>query len=60
VFTRVLEQRPGERDVLAALANVFRDLGELQRARGYAQRLVEAAPDDPAARQLLDELNAGR
>lgn len=60
VFTSVLEQRPGERDVLAALANVLRDLGELQRARGYAQRLVEAAPDDPAARQLLEDLSAGR
>jgi tetratricopeptide (TPR) repeat protein len=60
IFARALEHRPGDRGVLSALASVHRDLGELQRAREYARRLVEAAPEDPEARRLLEELEAGR
>jgi tetratricopeptide (TPR) repeat protein len=60
IFARALERRPGDRDVLAALVNVHRDLGEIERAREYARRLVEATPGDPAARRLLEEVEAGR
>ena len=60
VFERALAQRPGDRELLIALASVHRDLGEIDRAREYARRLVEASPGDPGARQLLEELNAAR
>jgi Flp pilus assembly protein TadD len=60
VFEPALEQRPGDRELLIALASVHRDLGEIDRAREYARRLVEASPGDPGAKQLLEELNAAR
>jgi Flp pilus assembly protein TadD len=56
VFESALAKRPADRELLVALATTNRDLGRLERARTYARRLVEAAPGDPRARQLLDEL----
>ena len=60
IFARVLEQRPGDRHALIALATVHRDLGERELAREYARRLVAVDPEDPDARQLLRDLEAPR
>jgi Flp pilus assembly protein TadD len=57
VFESTLAKRPGDRELLIALATTNRDLGRLERARTYARRLVETAPGDPQARQLLEELD---
>ena len=35
-----------------------RDSGRREAALGYAQRLALVAPDDPAARQLVEQLAA--
>jgi tetratricopeptide (TPR) repeat protein len=56
VFESALAKRPGDRELLIALATTNRDLGRFERARIYARRLLEAAPGDPQARQLLDQL----
>jgi predicted CXXCH cytochrome family protein len=57
---RVLEEslgaHPYDRDILAALAAYARDLGEVEAAIGYAERLVEVVPEDPGARELLARL----
>ena len=42
--------------VIVALVTLNRDRGALEAARAWAQRLVELSPDDPAARQLVAEL----
>jgi Flp pilus assembly protein TadD/cytochrome c553 len=57
VFESALAKRPADRELLVALATTNRDLGRLERARTYARRLVETAPGDPQARQLLEELD---
>jgi Flp pilus assembly protein TadD len=56
VFESALAKRPADRELLIALATTNRDLGRFERARNYARRLVEAAPGDPQARQLLDQI----
>jgi Flp pilus assembly protein TadD len=56
VFESALAKRPADRDLLVALATTNRDLGRIDRARAYARQLVEAAPGDPGAKQLLEEL----
>jgi predicted CXXCH cytochrome family protein len=57
---RVLEaahrQRPADRDTLAALATYLGERGDVQRALGYAEKLVALDPTDPAARTLLEAL----
>ena len=58
IFESALARRPADRDLLIALATTDRDLGRLDRARDYARRLAEAAPDDAEARQLLAQLEA--
>jgi tetratricopeptide (TPR) repeat protein len=58
VFDAALAHRPADRDLLIALATTNRDIGKLDRAVGYARRLVDASPGDPSARQLLDQLEA--
>ncbi len=60
VLRRAHERHPGDRDVLLALATITRDRGALEAATAYARKLVELAPQDPAARQLLRELEAAR
>ena len=45
-----------DRDLLFALATINRDLGRLEDARGFAQRLVLAFPEDTAAAQLKRSL----
>jgi Flp pilus assembly protein TadD len=51
---------PTDRDLLLALATVSRDSGDTDAARTYARQLVTLAPNDPSARQLLQQLEAPR
>jgi Flp pilus assembly protein TadD len=46
-------------DVVYALAILFIERRDGQRAVLYARRLIELAPDDPRARQLARRLGAG-
>ena len=55
-LTAIHARRPGDRDVLWALATIHRDAGELEQARTYARALVAEAPLHQGARQLLDQL----
>ena len=50
----------GNREILFALATMNRDAGNLDDAVRYANALVDMAPDDPRARQLLESLKAAR
>jgi Flp pilus assembly protein TadD len=49
-------RNPGARNVLVALVTINRERGAAAEARRYAEKLVAAAPADPAARALLDSL----
>jgi Tfp pilus assembly protein PilF len=53
---RASARNPGARNVLVALVTINRERGAAAEARRYAERLVAAAPADPAARALLDSL----
>ncbi len=53
---RALALHPAQRDLLLAGASLSRDAGERERALGYARRLVAAAPRDPQAQRLLQQL----
>jgi predicted CXXCH cytochrome family protein len=56
VLTRALTGDSQNRDLLFALTTINRDLGRLEDARIFAQRLVSAFPEDRAALQLRDAL----
>jgi predicted CXXCH cytochrome family protein len=58
VLRETHERHPGDRDVLAALASVHRERGELWEAAAYARKLVELAPDAPALRQMAEQIQA--
>ena len=47
---------PGDRDILAALAQYYREMGDRQGAIARARKLVEVSPGDPGARHLLESL----
>jgi predicted CXXCH cytochrome family protein len=49
-------RHPGDRDILAALAQFHRQAGDRQGAIAWARKLVEVAPGDPGARHLLESL----
>ncbi len=53
-----LARRPRDSELLGAAVTISRDAGQRARAIAYAERLVEAAPWDAAARALLEELRA--
>ncbi len=57
---RVLEEaharQPNDREILYALVTFQRDRGNLEAARHYAQQLLTLAPQDPAVRQLVNQL----
>jgi tetratricopeptide (TPR) repeat protein len=57
---RILEEtharQPNDREILYALVTVNRDRGQLEAARRYAQQLLSLAPQDPAVRQLVNQL----
>ena len=50
------DRHPFDRDLLIILTLLHRDRGERSAALGYVERLIEVAPDDAAAMQLLGEL----
>jgi tetratricopeptide (TPR) repeat protein len=60
VLDEARERHPNDRDTLVALITIHRDSGSLPRARELAERLVEAYPNDPLARQLQREVKALR
>jgi Flp pilus assembly protein TadD len=47
---------PGARGLLVALVTIQRERGRVREARGWARKLVEAAPGDPSARALAASL----
>jgi Flp pilus assembly protein TadD len=53
---RAHDRSPSVRPVLAALATLNRDRGDLREARRWARKLLELSPGDPAARSLVAEL----
>ena len=57
---QVLEEaharQPNDRELLYALVTFNRDRGDLAAARRYAQQLLTLAPQDPAVRQLVKQL----
>jgi Tfp pilus assembly protein PilF len=53
---RASARNPGARNVLVALVTINRERGAAAEARRYAEKLVAAAPADPAARALLESL----
>jgi Flp pilus assembly protein TadD len=56
VLRRTHERVPASREVLLALIESHRRRGELETARGYAERLYEILPEEPGARDLLEAL----
>ncbi len=57
VLSEAHTRHPNDREVLYALVYFNRDAGDLDDARKYAEKLVELSPNDPAANNLLNELN---
>jgi len=55
---RGLARHPADRNLLLAGATISRESGQRERALGYAQRLLQAAPQDRQAQQLLQALQA--
>jgi tetratricopeptide (TPR) repeat protein len=51
-------RHPADRDILHALVTITAEDGNREAAIVYAEKLVELAPDDPGARQLLNRLRA--
>ncbi|MHC5209310.1 MAG: tetratricopeptide repeat protein [Planctomycetota bacterium] len=51
-----LGRHPYDIELLVGLATLWRDLGDIERARGHAERLAELLPDDPGVRGLLESL----
>jgi Flp pilus assembly protein TadD len=49
-------REPANRELLIALATISRDNGATSRAVEYGRRLVALSPEDPAARQLLEQI----
>ena len=49
-----------DQDILVVLVLYNRENGTLDNAVGYAEKLVELAPDNPGFRRLLAELRASR
>ena len=58
VLARARARHPGDPEILLGQSLFSRDVGETQAALAHARALVELAPDDPAAAQLLRELEA--
>ncbi|MCG3200759.1 MAG: Beta-barrel assembly-enhancing protease [Gammaproteobacteria bacterium] len=58
VLAQALTRHPDDREMLLAAATFNRDYGDQTAAIGYAERLRRAAPGDPAAAKLLQELRA--
>jgi tetratricopeptide (TPR) repeat protein len=59
VLTAAHRRHPSDRELLWTLAVFSREQGDSVTATEYARKLVELAPQDPRAQQLLRELEAG-
>ena len=58
---QLLRSVPRDEDVLLALANYHAELGQRDKAAGYARTLTQVAPGNRAYQQLYGELSgAGR
>ena len=55
-----LVRYPADRELLFGAAAFSRDLGDRDRAIGYAQRLVDLDPSDPQAAAFLRDLQSQR
>jgi len=60
VLEQTLPRHPYDRDILLGLATFHRDLGQIDAALKYAERLVAVWPHDPGVQQLLQQLRSGR
>jgi predicted CXXCH cytochrome family protein len=58
VFKRALTLSPTEPPFIEALAIVYIQLGDLETARTYALKLIEAVPNAPGPAQLLQQIDA--
>lgn len=56
VLARAHQRAPSMTPLVVALATLNRDRGAREEALRWARRLVELAPDDPGARQLVTDL----
>ena len=56
VLTAVNAARPTDADTVAALAMFERNRGNLRAAVAWAEKLMALRPDDPGARDLLNQL----
>ena len=50
-------RRPGDRNILNALATINRDAGHKEAALAWAKKLLQLNPADAGAQQLLQSLN---
>jgi Tfp pilus assembly protein PilF len=55
----LLREVPHNEDVLLALVNYSAELGQRERAAGYARTLMEVAPGNRAYQQMYRELSGG-
>ncbi len=60
VLEKAYQRHPYDREILLALVTINRERGKLDLAIGYAKKLVALSPDDPAAQQLLTQLESQR
>lgn len=57
---RALARHPADREILLMLALIARDAGATALARSYAQRMLDADPEDQVARQMLASMPRSR
>ncbi len=57
VLSEADKRHPGHREILVTLVTTYRDQGDLEQARRYADELVERYPQDAQARVLALELD---
>jgi tetratricopeptide (TPR) repeat protein len=60
VLKQAHDRHPGNREIVVALAEYHAGAGDRAAALTWARTLVQMAPDDPAARRLLETLEAAR
>ena len=56
VLKKAHARHPNDREVLYALVVFNRDMGNLDAAGQYAEKLIVLSPQDPTARRLLNQL----
>ena len=56
VLNEAHARHPNDREVLYALVTFNRDMGNLDAARQYAEKLIELSPNDPSVKSLVNEL----